>query len=158
MLTVTAAFSKPVANLPYTISNVAGTGAVSSDGVSTTVTGSDLPTTAFTSEVRVGDIITLNGQTKMVQYIADDTHMSLSSIFSGEVSNNAFELGNVHDEPFTIAQKGSGNVHTVGTNVYGNNTEYASQIEPGYTVYLKIGTGYEKRTVQRVNTQTQLCV
>jgi len=156
LITVTTPFENSFSRLPYTISNVAGTGSISFDGVSNTVTGSDISPTAFTSELHVGDLVTVSGQTKMVQTIMDDQHFSVSSVFSTPLSNAAYEIGNIHNTPFTLAQKATGSVYTNGLVVNGIGTQFTAAVEVGYTMIVKIGDVYEQRSVGEVNSDTIL--
>jgi len=160
LLTVTTPFSASFSSNVYNISNIAGTGTLSWASNSLQVDGSDLSSTAFTTELRVGDIISviINGlwQTKMVQTIIDDFHLSVSSIFSTTLTNVAFQIGNVHDSSFTIASKGTGSVYTNGVGLLGYGTKFGAELENGFNVVVEVGGVYYSRKVMLVHTDTAI--
>jgi hypothetical protein len=156
LLTVTTPFTNSFASMPYTISNVAGTASISFDGSTLIAAGSDVEPTKFTEELAVGDVIIVSGQTKMVQTISNDHQLSVSSVFSTPLSHSSFQIGNVHDGPFTLAQQATGTVHTSGSIMYGVGTYFAGQLEVGFKVLVKINGEYEQRSVQSINTETQV--
>jgi len=123
---------------------------------STQVTGSDLPSTAFTTELRVGDIITTASQTKMVQEVIDDQHASVASVFSTPLSHETFVIGNLHDEPFTVASRADGTVYANSTLLTGLGTQFAGQLEVGFSILVKIGNDYISRDVQTIMIDTSL--
>lgn len=65
-----------------------GTGTISSSG--TAITGSS---TAFDTQLHVGDCITAGGQIRVVATITDATNMTVSVAFSPDVSSSSFVYG-----------------------------------------------------------------
>jgi hypothetical protein len=156
LLTVTTPFTWPYHMKTFKISNIAGTGSLSVTSGSTAVSGSDLAPTKFTTELRIGDIITASGQTKMVQTITDDNHLSVSSVFSTPANNLAYIIGNVHNAPFTIAQQATGEVYSASAVITGIGTSFGAQLEVGYSIFAKVGNNYEQRTIKSIATDTAL--
>jgi len=158
VITVTTPFTKSFRALPYTISNVPGTGSISFSSGTMTGVGSDLTATEFTKQLKIGDVIMVSGQTRMVQTITDDQHLSVSAVFSTEQTHSAFQMGNVHDTSFTLAKKAAGTVYTSTNKIYGIATQFSKEIEIGYKVVVKVGSSYEQRTVVTIDTDTQITV
>lgn len=156
LLTVTTPFSTAFGKASYSISNIAGTGSVSFDTSSNTVTGYDLVSTRFTSELEVGDLITVSGQTKMVQTISDDQHLSVSSVFSTNIAQAVVDAGNVHDASFTLAQPATGSVYTTGQTVNGVGTSFSAELDVGFTLVVAVNGEYEQRSIEAINSDTEL--
>jgi hypothetical protein len=160
LLTVTTPFSTSFKTNSYNISNIAGTGSLSVTSGSSQVSGSDLTPTAFVTEIKVGDIISviINSlvQTKMVQTITDDQHLSVSSVFSSTLSNTNFEVGNVHNSPFTISKKATGTVTSNGFTLTGLATNFGFELENGFNIVVKSGGTYVKRRVQQIQHDSSL--
>lgn len=152
---VTESFPDVFSNKDFKISNVPGTGTVSFNAGSYLIKGSESTPTAFTTDLRVGDVITTNGQTRMVQTVIDDNHASVASQFSSAFSVNTFTLGNIHTSGFTTAIKGTGMVSTNGTHVQGLGTVFGNQLELGQTITLAVGSAddakYETRTITSIS-------
>ena len=70
-----------------------GTGTITSN--STTVTGTG---TAFLTEVKQGDVITVDSKTARVQYVTSNTSLTLYSGFSSNVTGKAFTIDRAHDK------------------------------------------------------------
>jgi hypothetical protein len=147
VLTLAEAFPVSFDSQSYVLNNVIGTGGISFSAGSTSVTGAQLNSTKFSEELQVGDLVTVFGQTKLVQTIIDNFQLRVDGFFTVPFSNENFEVGTIHNEMFTIAHIGTGLVYSSGTTIYGNATTFAEEVETGYTVYAKVGQEYESRKV-----------
>lgn len=78
------------------INPVNATGTVSVTSGSTKVTGSG---TKFTTEVKVGDEVTINGESKEVTAVTDDTNLTVASNFSASASSQTMS---VKDTRYTL--------------------------------------------------------
>jgi len=156
LLTVTTPFTEPFTSQLFTISNIEGTGTVTFQVGSIFVAGSDLASTAFTTQLRVGDLIAYNGNSKIVSSIRDDYRLSLSSSGSLPVTNVVYDSGNTHTSAFTISKKATGNVYTTGTLLIGLGTHFAAELASGFKITLKTGRGYESRVVRVIQTDTTI--
>jgi hypothetical protein len=65
----------------------AGSGTLSGSATATAITGSS---TAFTNELAVGDFIIANGQTRVVETISDNTHLTITVALTTTLSSSAF--------------------------------------------------------------------
>jgi hypothetical protein len=158
--TVTEAFPMSFDSVEYIISNIPGTGVVSFNAGSHVVTGTDMVSSAFTSEIKVGDLITADGQTKMIQSVTNDFEASVSSKFTSNFGPSNFTVENVHSSPFTVAKQGTGTVSTSGTTVQGLGTIFGLELEIGQTVIVPVGATdsftYESRTIASISRDDML--
>jgi hypothetical protein len=158
--TVTQKFDNSFDDLEYTISNIPGTGSISYSEGSSIVMGTDLTATDFTSSLHVGDIITVNGQTRMIQNITDDSHAAVSSVFTAQFDQLSFASGNMHNAPFTTATLGTGTVTTNGTAVFGLGTVFGTELEVGLTFTVQFSNAgvnqYETRTIAAMSRDDSL--
>jgi hypothetical protein len=156
LLTVTTPFDTKFTAMAFTVSGVQGSGAISFASGSTETSGIDMMATRFTQELYVGDLITLFGQTKMVQTITDDQHLSVGGFFTTPFDTQQLQVGTIHSKSFTVAQRGTGTVHVAGTVVTGIFTIFAEELTVGYRLFLKFGTEYQNRTIASIQHNTQL--
>ncbi len=116
-----------------------GSGTISSAGV--TVTGSS---TAFTTQLTIGDTITASGQTQVVTAIASDTSLTVDPGFSPNVTAVAF----TYQKPIVKTADSSGNqkfmINSQGNIYLGDTATSGTQYIYG-TLYT--GSGYPREQI-----------
>jgi hypothetical protein len=161
-LTLDTAFPFEFTHAEYTISGILGTGSATVTAGSAVVTGvSGARRTTFTRELRVGDLVTVEGQTKMVQLILSDQLMKVSDFFSTGLTNQTFVTAAIHDESFSIARNTTGAATSTADVVIGSGTKFGEEFQIGYSIAALVeGTGpdaqYEYRAILEIQSDTAM--
>lgn len=98
------------------------------------------------------------GQTKLVQKIYDNYHMSVDGFFTTPFDNQKLNVGTIHNQMFTTAKTGSGTASSSGVVVTGTGTSFSTEVEIGYTIYFIVNGQFESRKVVNVQTDTTLSI
>jgi hypothetical protein len=158
VLTVTSPFPTAFASQQYTLSSVQGRGTLAYSAGDTAVSGYSKAPTMFTSELQVGDLITVFGQTKLVQQVIDDYRVSVDGFFTTPFDNEKLTIGTISNQMYTVAHHLTGTVYSSATMAIGVGTAFASDLEAGYTIYLYVAasSAYEPRKVVSIVDDTHL--
>lgn len=122
-----------------------GSGLIS--GATTTITGVG---TNFTSELSVGDSITVGAQTRVVTAIASTTSMTINAVFSPSIASQAF----TYQKILGAKKTGLGTVSVTGTAVTGTSTLFSTEFIVGDRLY--IGNDYAVVSAIASNTSMTL--
>jgi hypothetical protein len=161
-LTIDAAFPFEFTNVQYKISGQLGTGSATVTAGSTVVYGvASAQPTAFTTELRVGDLLTVDGQTKMVQTILSDQLMKVSDFFSTGFTNKTFVTAAIHEQPFSVARNTTGAATSTANVVAGTGTKFGEEFQIGYSIAARTqGSGpdaqYEYRDIVEIQSDTSM--
>jgi hypothetical protein len=160
VLTVTAPFPTPFVGMPCTLSNLAGKGTIAAVSGNVTISGSAGVSTQFTQDLRVNDLVTVFGQTKLVQKIYNDHHISVDGFFTTPFEHQQLQIGTVRNQMYTAARKANGTVYLNSTAVLGINTVFASELEAGHTIFVPAAhpARFEHRTIISIQHDGQLLV
>ena len=110
------------------------TSTVTVTGTSNAVVGA---ATTFTNDFVVGDQITINGQTRMVASIANNTYLTVSNTFSAAAANGYYKTYSVGQYiPFSVSMPGNRGVNITSATSFTINTgQLPSSIIPCAVYY-----------------------
>lgn len=122
----------------------AGTGTVTSKDKIVTGEG-----TVFTRELKKGDSITAEGQTRFVTAVDSDTSLTVDFAFEP-----AFTAG----KKFTHSSAGTGTISSKGKIVTGEGTKFTEELKKGDSITAIVKGEFQTRFVTSVNSDTSLTV
>lgn len=122
----------------------AGTGTISSKDK--TVTGEG---TAFTKELRKGDSITADGQTRFATAVDSDTSLSIDF---------AFEPALKAGKKFTYSSAGTGTISSEGRTITGEGTKFTGELKKGDSITAIVKGEFQTRFVVAINSDTSLAI
>lgn len=103
--------------------------------------------TAFTTELVIGDYITVSGETRQVTAIADATHLTVGSAFSDNANDTSPDRGNIETGPWDhLVNLNNGTAIATTTNALGGVSVIATGATLGfvYNEVITVGGMYER--------------
>jgi len=187
-------FTESFSDTPFAIDmGPRGSGLVSGTASNTRMDGSDpcrtsnnepcYEETRFLSELRIGDIMSINSglactapsttcrQDRTISMIQDDYHLSFTTALSAGLigTTSKFKIKSFHARPFTYARSATGALAYVGgtsTTVTGSaSATFTKNLMAGYRLRVKIpdatdprGYHFESRDVKSINSATSMTI
>jgi len=150
------AFDQTFSNAKYTISNIPGTGLVNVTAGAAEVFGVVAASSQFDTELRLGDLVSMDGHYSIIVTVDDQEHATVLDSFPSGVESGVLQLHTLHSALFTVAQPVDGLVYTIGSVLYGVATYFGQQLQAKFNLQIQVNGHFETRNIDSIASDTQL--